>query len=79
MIRLASLTVAAALLTLPVAVYAQGKSDTAPGRTPKKDEQAPGQTSDPKANAPGQKQKKTGEPAKKFAPGQDQKTAPKSN
>jgi hypothetical protein len=75
MTRIISLALAAAVICLPAIADAQGKSETAPGRTTDPKKQAPGHTSDPKANAPGQ-QKEPGESAKKYAPGQDQKSAP---
>ena len=77
MIRIAALAVAAALISLPAAAHAQGKSGTAPGRSTTNP--PPGHIFDPKRNAPGQQQKQTDSPAKQFAPGQDQKTAPNPN
>ena len=74
MMRIAALALVAALVGLPAIAQSQGKSKTAPGHSTTNP--APGQTSEPKMNAPGQQQKKTDDPAKTFAPGQGQKTAP---
>jgi hypothetical protein len=78
MIRIAALTVAVGLISLPVVAHAQGKSGTAPGRTTDPTRQAPGHSTDPKANAPGQL-KPPGESAKELAPGRDQSAVPSPN
>jgi hypothetical protein len=76
MTHIAALAIAAALLSIPVVAHAQGKSNTAPGRSTTNP--SPGHTDTPKENAPGHL-KLPGDSAKKFAPGREQSTTPNPN